>query len=184
MAAILFSPRLSLLGVFAAVCTAVTPSAALAELLIGESPPVPEYYPHPVLRSLVFVTPESRAQAILPPAPYFVAPAPLIWRAPNPIYPPPGPIGFNRSGAPSNRDVATYSVTRAHLFSQNLYRQGNRGLTFWYGPSGSTYWLWSLADPLFYPPPAPGMSHPSNRDNAAYLIERAHRFSQNGYRKP
>lgn len=155
-----------------------------AELLIVDQSVVAEYHGHPVLRSLVFVSPEARARAILPPAPVYVAPAPLIWRAPGtvPMYPPAAPPGFNRPGAPSNRDVAAYNLARAHAFSQNLYRQdGNASL--WYGPTRQDDWFW-LGAPTLYPPLAPGLNHPSNRDNASYLIERAHRFSQDAYRRP
>lgn len=159
-------------------------SVVHAELLIADQAPAVEYYGHPVLRSLVFVSPETRAQSILPPAPVFVAPPSLIWRAPGamPVYPPATVPGFNRPGSPSNRDVAAYNLARAHAFSQDLYRQdGNTSL--WYGPARQGDWLW-LGAPTLYPPLAPGLNHPSNRDNAGYLIERAHRFSQDAYRKP
>ncbi|MCX8087253.1 MAG: hypothetical protein N3C63_10200 [Rhodocyclaceae bacterium] len=160
---------------------------ARAELIVADKsvPPHEFAYEHPFLRFLVFSSPETRGQAILPPAPVFVAPPPLLWRAPGamPPYPPATPRGFNLSGAPSNRDLASYSLARAHAMGQGVYRREN-GWSLYFGP---TTWL---GTPLYgwgapaYPPVAPGASHPSNRDNASYLIERAHRFSQDAYRKP
>lgn len=162
---------------------------ARAELIVGDMsvPPQEFVYEHPFLRFLVFSSPETRGQAILLPAPVFVAPPPLIWRAPGsmPPYPPATPLAFNRSGTPSNRDLVSYSLARAHAMGQGVYRH-NDGWSLYYGPT--TSWL---ASPLYggwalspYPTPAPGTSHPSNRDNASYLLERAHRFSQDAYRKP
>lgn len=165
--------------------------AVRAEIVIGEANGKAEdrYYAHPTLRSLVFVSPETRSQAILPPSPVFVPAAPLIFRAPgSPLlpYPPQTPLAFNRSGTPTNRDIAIYSLERAHAFSQNLYRRN--GVTFAHPGSVSPF-LW--ASPYVYgwiltpyPPTAQGSSHPSNRDNAIYNIERAHRFSQDAYRQP
>lgn len=180
---------------FSLALAMIGPGAASAELLIDDAslPPQEILYAHPALRSLVFVSPEARAQAILPPAPVFVAPAPLIWRAPgvSPLTPPPSPLAFNRSGSPSNRDLSAYAIARAHAFSQNLYRRdgapvspiflgyGGNGGWFWIGEAPTAFWLTPT-----YPPPAPGASHPSNRDNAASLLERAHRFSQDAYRRP
>lgn len=168
-------------------------SGSRAEIVIQESAGKEvEYYAHPALRSLVFVSPTARAQAILPPAPAYVPPPPLIWRAPGitPLAPPPA-IVFTRPGAPSNRDLAAYGVARAHAFSQDLYRRNGvgSGNVWWYGPvNGGWLWLGAPTAGLWltpaYPPPAPGASHPSNRDNAAYLIDRAHRFSQDAYRRP
>ncbi|MCX7898312.1 MAG: hypothetical protein N2441_10630 [Rhodocyclaceae bacterium] len=169
---------------------------ARAELIVVDTsaPPAEIYYAHPTVRSLVFVSPEMRAQAILPPSPVFVAPPPLIWRAPGttPLSPP-GAIllGVNRAWVPGNRDLAAWNIARAHAFSQDLYRrQDGAAATTLAGGSPAVGWLWVgsaptalwLASP--YPPPAPQASHPSNRDNATYLIERAHRFSQDAYRRP
>lgn len=176
--------RLSTISRILAVVAALGSGGGHAELLIDGRPVTADYYGHPVLRSLAFISPEMRAKAILPPAPVFVAPPPLIWRAPGvmPMYPPATPPGFNRPGSPANRDVAAYNLARAHAFSQNLYRQdGNASL--WYGATRQTDWLW-LGTPALYPPLAPGLNHPSNRDNASHLLERAHRFSRDAYRKP
>lgn len=138
--------------------TAVLGGVARAELLIVDQTAQPDYYGHPMLRSLVFASPESRAQAILPPAPVFVAPAPLIWRAPGPltVYPPAAPPGFNRPGAPSNRDVAAYNLARAHAFGQDLYRRDGDARA-WYGPTRTYDWRW-MGDPSLYPPLAPGLT--------------------------
>lgn len=177
--------RIGIMPLAATVTLALTGGGAHGELLISDRTVTQEYYCHPALRSLMFVSPETRAQAILPPAPVFVAPPPLIWRAPGtrPIYPPPVMLsGVNRAGMPSNRDMAAYNLARAHAFSQNLYRRDDNA-RIWFGPVPADGWLW-LGDPLLYPPLAPGLNHPSNRDNAGYLIDRAHRFSQDAYRKP
>lgn len=165
------------------------PLSARAELILLDKTTAPQEFvhEHPFLRFLVFATPEARGQAILPPAPVFVPPPPLLWRAPvaMPPYPPATPLAFNRSGAPSNRDLAIYQLGRAHAMGQNLYRAPTGAflydpVTLWWAPAPSPYgWAFSS-----YPPPAPGSTHPSNRDNASYLIERAHRFSQDAYRKP
>lgn len=161
--------------------------SARAELIVTDRgvPPHEFAYEHPFLRFLVFSSPETRGLAILPPAPTFVAPPPLIWRAPGnmPPYPPATPLGFNQSGAPSNRDLTSYSLARAHAMGQELYRRDNAWSRY-YGPTtgfGAPLYGWGV---LAYPPVAPGARHPSNRDNASYLIERAHRFSQDAYRKP
>ncbi|WP_126443834.1 hypothetical protein [Sulfuricystis multivorans] len=169
--------------------SALASNAAQAELIIADKtvPPQELVYEHPFLHFLVFTSPEARGQAILPPAPVFVNPPPLIWRAPGtmPPYPPPTPPGFNRPGNPSSLDIASYNLARAHAMSQNLYRREN-GLALYFGPTSSVSGImyspaWSVWP---YPPLAPGSSHPSNRDNASYLIERAHRFSQDAYRRP
>lgn len=171
---------------FAALIAA---STVQAELIVVDKSVAPQefIYEHPSLHFLVFSIPEARGQAILPPAPVFVYPPPLIWRAPGtmPPYPPATLPGFNRPGSPTNRDIAIYNLGRAHAMSQNLYRQ-DAGLGIYFGPSPSATGL--LLGPAWntwaYPPVAPGSNHPSNRDNASYLIERAHRFSQDAYRRP
>lgn len=172
-----------------AAVLAVAAGAAQAELVVVDQnvPPHEFAYPHPFLRFLVFTNPVSRGQAILPPAPVFVTPPPLIWRAPGAIfpYPPATPPGFNRPGAPSPRDQASYLLARAHAMSQGVYRSDS-SWSLYLAPPSPTWTLpygygWGVSP---YPPVAPAASHPSNRDNAAYLIERAHRFSQDAYRKP
>lgn len=141
-------------------------------------------YAHPSFRSVVFNSPESRQVAILPPAPVFVAPPPLIWRAPSPFpaYPPAAAAGFNSPARPSNRDVTTYNLQRAHGFSQELYyrdayRDGRLSL------GGLTLYPW-LGSTMPAYAPVTGGSHPSNRDNTTYNLERAHRFSMDVYKKP
>lgn len=173
------------------LAAALVAAPARAELIIADRsvPPQEFAYEHPFLRFLVFSSPETRGQAILPPAPVFVAPPPLIWRAPGatPPYPPAMPPAFNRGSAPSNRDLASYSLARAHAMGQGFYRRDNGWpLSLYYGPTTSWYGTplyggWTLSP---YPPAAPGASHPSNRDNANYLIERAHQYSQDAYRTP
>ena len=171
----------------AALWLAVASGGLRAEIVLDATAEGPVYYAHPLLHSLVFVSPEKRAQALLPPAPVFVAPPPLIYRAPaSPVlYPPARAPGFNQGASPSNRDASAYSIARAHAFSQNLYRRNGVSLSAggWvvYPETGVyPYYGWNT----LYPPLAPGLNHPSNRDNASYLIERAHRFSQDAYRQP
>lgn len=141
----------------------------------------PDYaYAHPSLRSVVFNSPEARQMAILPPAPVFVPLPPLIWRAqaPFPAYPPPAAAGFNRPPRPSNRDVTTYNLQRAHGFGQELYyRDGYLNL------GGLTLYPWLGSTMPAYPPATAG-ARPSNRDNTTYNLERAHRFSMDAYKKP
>ena len=142
-------------------------------------------YEHPSLRSLVFISPESRQMAILPPSPVFLMTPPLLMRVPAtiPAYPPvTGYPGFNVSSHPSNRDTTTYNLQRAHNFSQDVYREGVSP----YGDQAYGYgWLGYGSN---YPPAAaPGFNQParpSNRDNTTYNLERAHRFSMDTYRKP
>jgi hypothetical protein len=183
------TPRTLLIG-----CSAMLVACgASAELLISDSSMEPQtdyQFGHPMLHFLVFSSPETRGQAILPPAPVFVAPPPLIWRASGimPPYPPASPTGFNQPGSPSNRDIAGYSLARAHAMGQNLYDRRNNAWAPLVSPNPSALawptpyaWSWGTTP---YPPVAPGQTHPSNRDNASYLLERAHRFSQDAYRKP
>lgn len=140
-------------------------------------------FAHPNLRSVVFISSEARQMAILPPAPVFVQPPPLLWRAPSPfpLYPPASVVvGPNTSSRPSNRDVTTYHLQRAHGFSQELfYRDGVLSLG-----TANPLSYWSGTVMPVYPPVAPGSRRPSNRDNTTYNLERAHRFSMDGYKKP
>ena len=164
-------------------------TTAAAEILFIEGGSVasvePRYaFAHPSLRSVVFITPEARQMAILPPAPVFVQPPPLLWRAPSPFpaSPPASMIGApNASARPSNRDVATYHLQRAHGFSQELYYRDTY-LSLGTPTYPLSYWSSSLMPA--YPPVAPGSSRPSNRDNNAYNLERAHRYSMDAYKKP
>jgi len=174
----LILPLLTGVGLFAC-------ASAQAELVILDQSVAPQFdgYVHPALRSLVFLSHESRGQAILPAAPTFIAPPPLMYRAPGPVmplYPLATLPGFNRSGAPTNLDMAGYSIARAHAMSQDLYRREGSpvyvGANPWFMP-----YAWPYAP---YPPVPAGRSHPSNRDNNIYLLDRAHRFSQDAYRKP
>ncbi|MBS1198959.1 MAG: hypothetical protein H6R18_2744, partial [Proteobacteria bacterium] len=143
-------------------------------------------YEHPSLRSLVFVSPESRQMAILPAPPVFLPPPPMLMRAPGgmPAYPPAMAVdGLNSPARPSNRDNTIYLMQRAHTFSQDLHRR-DAAVYFWNAPL-SYGWL---SNGYPYPPVvAPGFNQtakPSNRDNATYNLERAHRFSADAYRKP
>ncbi|MDO8932785.1 MAG: hypothetical protein Q7U97_10355 [Rhodocyclaceae bacterium] len=172
----------------AVVAGVLSATAASAEILFMEGGNVASVeagyaFAHPSLRSVVFITPEARQMAILPPAPVFIQPPPLLWRVPSPFpqYPPAGTAAaLNASSRPSNRDVTTYHLQRAHGFSQELfYRDTYLNLGT---PAYPTYWNNSLMPA--YPPPAPGSSRPSNRDNTTYNLERAHRFSMDAYKKP
>lgn len=153
----------------------------------------PDYaYRHPSMRSVVFVSLETRQMAILPPAPVFVQPPPLLWRVPTPfIVPPPSSaaIGVNASTRPSNRDVASYSLQRAHVFSQNLYDKDTY-LSLGASSPLSPYWYsyYGAFGPVY--PPAAGSggfnqpARPSNRDITTYHLDRAHRFGMGAYKKP
>lgn len=184
-------------GIFAGI------PAAKAEIVFLEGGQVSSAeavyaYQHPSLPSVVFVSPETRQMAILPPSPVFIQPPPLLWRAPSAlaIYPPASPaVGFNMSTRPSNRDAATYNLQRAHGFSQDLYNRNTyvsigTGLVvnpYGYGVYGYGYGAYAPAYPY---PPVTGSggfnqpARPSNRDNAAYSLDRAHGFSMDRYRKP
>lgn len=146
-------------------------------------------YAHPALRSVVFVSPETRQMAILPPPPVFVQPPPLIWRASSafPAYPPANPVvAPNAPARPSNRDVTTYNLQRAHGFSQELFY---RGTYLNVGATAPLYFPWYGSAMPAYPPTVGNggfnqPARPSNRDNTTYNLERAHRFSMDAYKKP
>lgn len=170
---------------------AMSAAPASAEILLmengGAASVEPGYaFAHPSLRSVVFVSPEARQMAILPPVPVFVQPPPLLWRAPSPFpaYPPSSAAsGPNASSRPSNRDVTTYHLQRAHGYSQELfYRDTYLNLTLGGATNPLSYWNGSVMPA--YPPAAPGSNRPSNRDNATYNLERAHRYSMDAYKKP
>ena len=170
-----------------------TAPMATAEIILkdggGTAAAEPGYaFAHPAMGSVVFVSPEARQMAILPPGIVFVQPPPLLMRAPSlfPVYPPASPThGLNSSSRPSNRDVVTYHLQRAHGFSQELFYRDTY-LTFGTAPSISTspYLYWNSGVMPAYPPAAPGSSRPSNRDNTTYNLERAHRYSMDAYKKP
>ena len=144
-------------------------------------------YAHPRMRSVVFSSPQYREMAILPPVPYFMGTPPLLMRAPGPLiayspalYQP----GINYPVRPSNRDVTTYNLARAHAFSQDYYRAGNY-TNYAYSPFlyASPYY----GTMPYYPPVnrSGGFNQParpSNRDNTTYNLERAHRFSMDAYK--
>ena len=143
-------------------------------------------YAHPALRSLVFSSPQARDVAILPPVPYFVSAPPLLLRAqvPYAAYPPVVySSGINQPVRPSNRDAASYSLYRAHAFSQKAYEADNDETAALYA------WPYTYSLMPYYPPVnASGgfnqPARPSNRDNASYNLERAHRFSADAYKRP
>ncbi len=143
-------------------------------------------YAHPALRSLVFSSPQARDVAILPPAPYFVSAPPLLLRAqvPYAAYPPVVySSGINQPLRPSNRDAASYSLYRAHAFSQKAYEADN------YETAALYAWPNTYGLMPYYPPVNAGggfnqPARPSNRDNASYNLERAHRFSMDAYKRP
>lgn len=145
-------------------------------------------YAHPRMRSVVFSSPQYRDMAILPPTPYFMATPPLLMRAPGPLiaYPPVVyQAGINYPLRPSNRDVTTYNLARAHAFSQGAYSSGayaNYPVSpFLYASPYSTmpYYAPVIQSGGFNQP-----ARPSNRDNTTYNLERAHRFSMDAYKKP
>ena len=145
-------------------------------------------YAHPSLRSLVFASTEAREMAILPPAPYFLSAPPLLLRAPAPYaaYPPViYQSGVNATARPSNRDLTTYNMGRAHAFSQELYYPG----TAIELNAGPVYYASPISIMPYYPPAIKTggfnqTARPSNRDNTTYNLERAHRFSMDAYKKP
>lgn len=159
----------------------VAASLANAEIVLPEEGDFT--YSHPSFRSLVFVSPTSLHLSINPPPPYFVAPPPLLMRAPTPmpLYAPAMAPSFNQPARPSNRDNANYLLQKAHGFSQNLYREESPVLTL----TPESTWLWLGA--THYPPAQPAgfnqPARPGNRDNAGYLMDRAHRFSMDAYKQ-
>ncbi|MFZ4538730.1 hypothetical protein [Propionivibrio sp.] len=147
-------------------------------------------YAHPALHSIVFASPQAREMAILPPSPYFVNYPPLLLRASSPYgaYPPVVyQSGINATARPSNRDVTTYNIGRAHAFSQEYYYPETYANTNQGGPPALYAWPYSV---MPYYPPASGTGgfnqpvRPSNRDITTYNIERAHRFSMDAYKSP
>jgi hypothetical protein len=148
-------------------------------------------YQHPSLRSVVFVSPETRQMAMLPPAPIFLAPPPLLWRSPTaiPLYPPAAIAnGLNTGTRPSNQDMANYNLQRAHGFSQQLYYRdtyllnlGGAAVPLY----GYGYGYGSLG-PAYPPPMTPGFNQParpSNQSMNIYHLDRAHRYSLDAYKK-
>ena len=176
---------LDMAALLAACTLGVAPAAA--EILVmadgGAASESGYAFAHPNLRSVVFISSEARQMAILPPMPVFVPPPPLLWRAPSPfpIYPPARLVlAPNSSARPSNRDISTYHLQRAHGFGQELFYRDSL-LSLGIGtPNPYLYWSAMPA----YAPVAPGSSRPSNRDNTTYNLERAHRFSMDAYKKP
>lgn len=177
---------------------AVWPTRAEIIVLDKSRPPQTEEefsYQHPALSSLFFVSPQTRRIAMLPANEYYVELADPLWRAPGllPPYAPPRPSeGVGTSVLPSARDSVTYTLHRAHAFSANLYDRDNlflmgnaRSIMFQPGiVPYAGYYRYGVAYP---PPQPPGFNQPprpSARDSATYVLERAHRFSQDAYRKP
>ncbi|MEI7614158.1 MAG: hypothetical protein WCK63_14760 [Betaproteobacteria bacterium] len=145
-------------------------------------------YVHPRMRSFVFSSPQYRDMAILPPAPYFMGVPPLLMRAPGPLiaYPPVVyQSGINNPVRPSNRDITTYNLARAHAFSQGYYSPGAYAN---YAVSPFLYASPYSVMPYYAPANQSGgfnqPARPSNRDNTTYNLERAHRFSMDAYRRP
>jgi len=172
---------------FVLLASLVVPLAHAEIVLLPGSGPQPYVHEHPALTSLVFVSPETRAQAMLPPGAVFVPPPPLLMRAPGamPAYPPASyPPGFNAPARPSNRDSGTYLLQRAHSFSQNLYRADSPLPRLYFGMSVPGWMTYGPAYPPVAPPAFNQPARPSNRDNTTYNLDRAHTFSRDGYRKP
>jgi hypothetical protein len=174
---------------------------ATAEILIwenGKPSVVANYdYPLPAFNSIVFASPEARQMAILPPGPAFIQ-QPGLWGGWGSVPPPPArvPDGVNASAHPSNRDVVSYNLQRAHNFRQDLYNRDtyiglSTGAPSGYGYNGYTYYgAFGPAYPA-YPPSSPvnsggfnQSSRPSNRDATSYHLNRASRFSMDAYKGP
>ena len=185
--------RLCALAASASLALLIAPASGEILLLPdgGVASVDPEYaYAHPTLPSLVFASPALRQMAILPPSPVFVTPPPLLMRsgaAPFPLYPPSvygG--GLNVPVRPSNRDLTTYNLQRAHAFGQQLYYRENALGFGGFAPVFGAYGYGGLM-PLYPPASAAGFNQParpSNRDINTYNLERAHRFSTDSYRQP
>lgn len=169
-------PTISIL-MLSGLAVLLAASGAHAELLIEDRSVTSEYYSHPRLRSLVFLTPESRGQAILPPAPVFIAPPPLIWRPAGgvPPYPPNTLSGFNHSGTPSNSDLAAYNAARAQALRHE--RSFSSGSSVWFGPHYRDNGFWLTPSPL-NTTLSQRTIRPSNAENARNQIERAHRYTR------
>jgi hypothetical protein len=146
-------------------------------------------YQHPSLRSVVFVTPETRQLAILPPPMLVVATPQLLWRAPTamPAYPPVHVAGtVNQPARPSNQDMNNYTLQRSHGFSQELYYRDS-ALALSTGGQVSPYFYGYGGYGVPYPPAQPAgfnqPARPSNQSMNVYNLERAHRFSMDLYKK-
>ncbi len=156
-------------------------------------------YQHPSLRSVVFLSPETRQAAILPPSSVVIASPPLLYRsaAGAPLFPP-SAVLYNMYTAPrlNNRDSNNQNLQRAHAFSQGGFEKDNYRynpyfstvdigggvslIGYGYGAYGS-----SAYGPGYPPPMAPGFNQParpSNQSMNAYHLDRAHRFSMDGYK--
>lgn len=145
---------------------------------------------HPRLSSLVFVSPQARDFTLWPSVSYFVPGAPLLLGvAPPQIAYPPAIYrgGIHPTASPSNRDNVSYSLARAHAFSQDAYSKDS-----YLRASSPDYSVRPYAASGFYYPYAPvnatggfnQPARPSNRDNTSYNLDRAHRFSMDAYKKP
>lgn len=145
----------------------------------------PYLYAHPLLPSVVFIDSEAynRGSAVQEGG---------VRRAPDavgyqygPYVPTPGVATTNQPDRASNRDMNTYSVARAHAFSQRRWdRPGEAtqgGARAYYSPYYPAGWM------LYPPVPAVSgvnvPSHPSNRDNNTYNLNRAHSFSMDLYKR-
>jgi len=187
-------------GVVASLLLAAVP--AWAEIIVVDTSRAPQTevqygFQHPAMQSLFFVSPQSRRIAMLPANEHHVEMADPLWRAPGllPAYAPPRQEqGIGVSLLPTNRDNATYTLDRAHAFSANLHDR-DRETALFVGGQPMILHAGGLLTPyagayrygVAYPPPQPAgfnqPARPSNRDNATYTLERAHRFSQDAYRK-
>ncbi|KOR29280.1 hypothetical protein TI03_02695 [Achromatium sp. WMS1] len=192
-------------------------------------------FPHPELGSIVFTSPHTQQTGIQPAEPIFVHPSsptsskPITAAVPQPTiqnwwwsHVPSGSYHNNQSDTvnvspyPSNQDVTSYNIQRAHNFSQNLYRNNDAHrdnaatYPYWFYYGGGAFG--GLSYPANYPPyypysgyPYPGSGYyfpyyppprptdgnginqssmPSNSDVTSYNIDRAHRFSADGYKAP
>lgn len=173
---------------------------ASAEIIVVDTSRAPQTevefgFQHPAMSSLFFVSPQTRRIAMLPAGEHHVELAEPLWRAPGllPPYVPPRPDGgVGSSVLPSALDSAAYSLDRAHAFSANFYDKDNRlfighARSIVFQPSGAVPYAGYYRYGVAYPPPQPTgfnqPSRPSARDSATYTLERAHRFSQDGYRE-
>jgi hypothetical protein len=147
-------------------------------------------YQHPSLRSVVFLSPETRQVAISPLTSIYLTPQPLLWRSPTamPLYPP-VPIAneLNAGAHPSNRDMVNYNLQRAHGFGQELYyRDAYVNLGGAVTPGYGYGYGYNNLGPAYPPPMTPGFNQParpSNQSMNIYNLDRAHRYSMDSYKK-
>lgn len=170
-----------LLGFLAGFCASLAQGEILFVDESGHVLPSPYLYAHPLLPSVVFVDREAYRQAA-PVQEGGVQHGPDALRhGYGPFVPTPGVSTMNQPDRASNRDMNTYSLSRAHMFSQRLWDKPKDASATHYYPYYPAGWM------LYPPVPATSgvnvPSHPSNRDNNTYNLNRAHSFSMDLYKR-